>query len=200
MAEVGLLPFAGVALEVATVAVPAYRSRSSKHQFRQPQLLAILCLTRYEDWTYREAEVRLGEHQELRRALGLRTVPDHTTLHLFLKRLPQEAIDRAPQEVVRRLPDSGRRRSRRARVAVDATGLAQGSVSTFFVQRRYHYSQQPLPWRRWLNWVIVADLDRQLVLAHEAHPGPWNDSPPASPGGRGPSSDTDRLGAGRCGV
>jgi hypothetical protein len=35
---------------------------------------------RYEDWTFREAEVRLREHGELRRALGLRQVPDHTTM------------------------------------------------------------------------------------------------------------------------
>ena len=41
-------------------------SRFSKHQFTQPQLLAILCLMRYEDWAFREAEVRLGEHRELR--------------------------------------------------------------------------------------------------------------------------------------
>jgi hypothetical protein len=26
---------------------------------------------RYEDWTFREAEVRLGQHRELRQALGL---------------------------------------------------------------------------------------------------------------------------------
>ncbi len=33
---------------------------------------------RYEDWTFREAEVRLGEHRELRQALGLASVPDFT--------------------------------------------------------------------------------------------------------------------------
>src|SRR5882762_4652064 len=57
MAEVGLLPFARVALQVATQVLPPYRTRFSKHQFTQPQLLAVLCLMRYEDWTFREAEV-----------------------------------------------------------------------------------------------------------------------------------------------
>ena len=46
MAEVGLLPFARVALEVATQVLPPYRTRFSKHQFTQPQLLAVLCLMR----------------------------------------------------------------------------------------------------------------------------------------------------------
>src|SRR5690348_18115721 len=79
MAEVGLLPFARIALQVAKAVLPRYRSRFSKHQFTQPQLLAILCLMRYEDWTFREAEVRLGEYRELRQALGLTSVPDFTT-------------------------------------------------------------------------------------------------------------------------
>src|SRR5216684_1296212 len=79
MAEVGLLPFARVALEVATQVLPPYRTRFSKHQFTQPQLLAVLCLMRYEDWTFREAEVRLREHHELRAVLQLPAVPDYTT-------------------------------------------------------------------------------------------------------------------------
>jgi len=74
MAEVGLVRFAQVALDVAQVTVPRYRTCFSKRQFSQPQLLAILCLMRYEDWTFRETEVRLSEHGELRRALALASV------------------------------------------------------------------------------------------------------------------------------
>jgi len=80
MAEVGLVRFAQVAREVAEAVLPAHRSKYSKHVFAQPALLAILCLMRYEDWTFREAEVRLGEHQELRTALGIEQAPDYTTL------------------------------------------------------------------------------------------------------------------------
>src|SRR6266436_1858599 len=94
MAEVGLLPFARVALQVATQVLPPYRSRFSKHRFTQPQLLAVLCLMRYEDWTFREAEVRLREHHELRAALRLRAVPDYTTLYRFLRRLEDDTVDR----------------------------------------------------------------------------------------------------------
>src|ERR1700746_2272590 len=103
MAEVGLLPFARTALQVSRGGRPRYRSRFSKHQFTQPQLLAILCLMRYEDWTFREAEVRLAEHSELRRALRLRSVPDYTTLYRFLLRLDEAAITRALHEVVHRM-------------------------------------------------------------------------------------------------
>jgi len=175
MAEVGLLPFARIALQVSRAVLPRYRSRFSKHPFTQPQLLAILCLMRYEDWTFREAEVRLSEHRELRQVLGLVSVPDFTTLYRFLQRLDDQTIDRAVGETVRRLRGSLRRGRKRARVAVDATGLAQGAVSTFFVRRMHHYGQQPLPWRHWLKWVVAVDLDQQFVLSQLARRGPWND-------------------------
>jgi hypothetical protein len=171
MAEIGLVPFARHALRVATAVLPRYRTRFSKHQFTQPQLLAILCLMRYEDWTFREAEVRLREHGELRRALGLQQVPDHTTMCRFLFRLPEEAIGRALAEAARRFP----RRRRRAHVAVDATGLSSGAISNFFVRRMHHHTKKPLPWRHWLKWLVVADLDHQLLLAQAARRGPWND-------------------------
>jgi hypothetical protein len=174
MAEVGLLPFARIALQVSRAVLPRYRSRFSKHQFTQPQLLAILCLMRYEDWTFREAEVRLGEPRELRQNLGLTSVPDFTTLYRFLQRLDDQTIDRAVGETVRRLRGS-LRRGRKARVAVDATGLAPGAVSTFFVRRMHHHGQKPLPWRHWLKWVVVADLDGKFLLSQIARRGPWND-------------------------
>ncbi len=175
MAEVGLLPFARIALQVSKAVLPRYRSRFSKHQFTQPQLLAVLCLMRYEDWTFREAEVRLGEHRELRQVLGLMSVPDFTTLYRFLQRLDEVTIDRAVGETVRQLRGTRRKGRRRARVAVDATGLAQGAVSTFFVRRMHHHGQKPLPWRHWLKWVVVVDLDHQFLLSQIARRGPWND-------------------------
>src|SRR3989449_6412518 len=175
MAEVGLLAFARTAWEVGRAVLPPYRTRFSKHQFTQPQLLAILCLMRYEDWTFREAEVRLGEHRELRQTLGLSSVPDFMTLYRFLERLEGQTIDGAVGETVRRMRGWRRRCRRRARVAIDATGLAQGAVSTFFVRRLHHHGQKPLPWRHWLKWVVVADLDQQFLLSQSARRGPWND-------------------------
>src|SRR6202048_91422 len=103
MAEVGLLPFARVALQVATQVLPPSPTCFSKHQFTQPQLLAVLCLMRYEDWTFREAETRLREHQELRAALKWREIPDYTTLYRFLRRLDDVTVELGLGETVRRL-------------------------------------------------------------------------------------------------
>src|SRR3989441_44700 len=173
MAEIGLLPFARVALQVATQVLPPYRTRFSKHQFTQPQLLAVLCLMRYEDWTFREAEVRLREHHELRAALQLPAVPDYTTLYRFLRRLEDDTVDRGLQETVRRLR---RRRSRPISAAIDGTGLSDTSVSTFFHRRLEQHAHGPRPRRPWLKWLIVVDVRQQILLAQRARQGPGCDA------------------------
>ena len=172
MAEVGLLPFARVALQVATRVLPPYRTRFSKHQFTQPQLLAVLCLMRYEDWTFREAETRLREHQELRSALQLPAVPDYTTLYRFLRRLEDDTVDRGLSETVRRLR---RRRRRAVSVAVDGTGLSHNSISAFFIRRMEQHAERSPRHRHWLKWVIVVDVQQQILLAQRAHQGPGSD-------------------------
>ena len=77
----------------------------------------------YEDWTFREAEVRLHEHRELRGRLGPASAPDYSTLYRLLKRLGDDAIQQALGSTVRRLRLP--RCHRRARVAVDATRLSK---------------------------------------------------------------------------
>jgi Transposase DDE domain/Transposase domain (DUF772) len=160
-----------MALHVGQAALPAYRSKFSKRRFQQPQLRAIVCLMRYEDWTFREAEVRLAEHAELRRALGLRRVPDYTPLYRFLRRLNEAALEDALSAVVQRLSPQS---SHQATVAVDATGLAPGAISPFLVKRAKDRGEG-FTWRHWLQWTIVADIDRHVILAQAARCGPTND-------------------------
>src|SRR6059058_4035590 len=176
MSEVGLVPFARVALEVSREVVPAYSHRFSPQRFTQPQLLAILCLVRYEDWTFRAAEVRLAEHGELRRALELQAVPDYSTLFRFMLRVEEKMIAQVLAEVVRRFQSrksaSGKAKST---VAVDATGLAPGAISTFFIRRREQHVGAAMPWRYWLKWLLAVDTRLRVILAQKAHQGPVND-------------------------
>ena len=182
MAEVGLVGFAKVALDVARSVLPDYRSKFSKHIFTQPQLLAVVCLMRYEGWTLRKAEVRLAEHRELREALELDKAPDYTTLHRFLNRLDEWVLVRALGETVRRGPSPSSharhdyQQESRSIVAVDATGLSPGAVSTFYVQRTQNRGGKPMLWRKWLKWLVLVDTQSQLVLAQEACSGPYNGS------------------------
>lgn len=172
MAEIGLVAFATCALEIAQRSMPSYRSKFSKHVFTQPQLLAMVCLMRYEDWTFRETEIRLREHSDLRRTLGLDRTPDHTTFYRFLQRLAPAVIQQALQAAAAQVL-KGKRRGRSV-WAVDATGLAPGAISTFFVKRKRDHGDG-LPWRYWLKWVVVVETQHQVLLAQIAKRGPYND-------------------------
>lgn len=131
MPEVGLIPLARVALEVGTAVLPPDGSKFSPRRFTQPQLPAVLCLMRFEGWTYRETCVRLAEPRDLREVLGLRKVPHRTTLQKFLARLPEGVLQRALEEVARRLLPPGPP----AITAADATGLRTGRASVYFIRR-----------------------------------------------------------------
>jgi hypothetical protein len=172
MAEIGLVDFAKCALAIAKRVMPLYRSKYSKHTFTQPQLLAILCLMRYEDWTFRETEVRIQEHVELRAALELKQTPDHTTFYRFMVRLDVQIIQTALQEAA--LLTMKNQPARRTVLAVDATGLAPGAMSTFFINRK-HDRGQGLSWRYWLKWIVSVETKHQLLLAQIAKRGPYND-------------------------
>jgi len=60
-------------------------------------------MRRYKDLTFCAIEVSLMKRRELYRALGLRGVPNLTTLYRFLRRLEKPTPDRATGETVRRL-------------------------------------------------------------------------------------------------
>jgi hypothetical protein len=57
---------------------------------------------------------------------------------------------------------------------VDATGLASGAISTFFVKRSIDRGEG-FTWRHWLKWTVSIDSGRHLVVAHVAHRGPFKD-------------------------
>jgi hypothetical protein len=100
MAEIGVVKCASVALRVGQAVLPASRRKFSTRQFTPPQLLAMLCLRRDADWTFRETAVRLAAQSDLRMALGLRHVPDDTRRHRCLRRLDETTIEPALTEVL----------------------------------------------------------------------------------------------------
>lgn len=71
---------------------------------------------RFEDWTFREAEVRLAEHSDLWRALGLERVPDHATLYRLMPRVTDVTLGEVLVAVATRL--TPKRRGRKLKKAV----------------------------------------------------------------------------------
>jgi hypothetical protein len=81
------LALARTALAVAAQALPAYASKYSKHDFTQHQLFALLVLRQFLKTDYRGLEELLRDWSDLREALALTKVPDHSTLQKAEQRL-----------------------------------------------------------------------------------------------------------------
>ena len=78
------------ALRLAQQALPAYSSKFSRKDFTQHQLFAALALRQFLKTDYRGVEQYLKEWAELRAALRLDKVPDHSTLQKAEQRLLQK--------------------------------------------------------------------------------------------------------------
>lgn len=68
------------ALAVAREALPAYSCATSRHDFTQAQLFAILALKTFLKTDYRGVVAFLDDFPELRADLGLAKVPHYSTL------------------------------------------------------------------------------------------------------------------------
>ena len=78
------------ALAVAREALPAYTCPTSRKDFTQPQLFAVLALKAFLKTDYRGVVAVLADFPELRTDLGLARVPHYSTLCYAEKRLLQK--------------------------------------------------------------------------------------------------------------
>src|SRR3982750_2526757 len=75
------------ALRLARDALPAYSSKYSRKDYTQHQLFALLALREFLKTDYRGLEQYLKDWSDLRAALGLTKVPDHSTVQKAAPRL-----------------------------------------------------------------------------------------------------------------
>lgn len=159
-----LLQFARLAYRLAGHVMSPYGSKFAPKKFTQPSLLACLCVKEYLKLDYRGLEALLVSATELRVALGLRTVPDHSTLHWFARhKIRPRLLVQVLEAAARLFP---RRRNGRHVVAIDATGFSRRPASRYYVAKLTH-------WRhRYLQWSTVVWTKPLVICAQAAHGGP----------------------------
>jgi hypothetical protein len=84
------------ALAVAREALPDYSCATSRHDFTQAQLFAILALKTFLKADYRGAVALLDDFPEPRADLGLAKVPHYSTLCKAERRPPKEGASASP--------------------------------------------------------------------------------------------------------
>jgi hypothetical protein len=99
---------ARTALATAKLALLPYSSKFSRHDYTQHQLFALLTFREFLKTDYRGLEEILRDWAELRDALGLKKVPDHSTLQKAARRLLEKKGS---------MPSSDRPSPRRGRAA-----------------------------------------------------------------------------------
>jgi hypothetical protein len=97
--------FAREALAVGEQALPPYSHPKSRHDYTQPQLVALLALKQFLKIDYRGVVTLVAEWGELRRALRLRKVPHYSTLCYAEHRLLSGAEKGGPS-AARKRPSS----------------------------------------------------------------------------------------------
>jgi hypothetical protein len=129
-----LLRLARLAVRIARTQLPDYASQFAPKRYTQPSLLACLCLKEYLRVDYRSTEALLASAQELRAALGLHAVPDHSTRWWFSRhqvkpRLLARVLTASVQWFQRVASPHSRT------VAVDSTGFARAPASPYYQLR-----------------------------------------------------------------
>ena len=129
-----LLDVTHLALLVSRRRLNDFSCPKSKHTFTQPQLLACLVLRAYKKLTYRGTVELLDASDDLRRVLGLKRVPAHTTLKEFERRVvTANLLDGLVGEVVALLVEHGGLVV--GELSVDSTGVETSSASAHFQSR-----------------------------------------------------------------
>lgn len=112
-----------------------YGSYKSRHDFTQAQLMTCLILRAYWKTTYRGVIEQLEVSGELRRAMGLKKLPDYSTLNKFAHRVGVlEVMDGMLATLARALDEANESPCKDA--AMDSTGLETSNASAHYQSRR----------------------------------------------------------------
>jgi len=90
-----VLALARQAHAVSRRELPKYSAVRSRKDFTQPQLFSILVVREFFQMDYRGVVQLLQEWTELRRALGLKSVPHYTTLQKAHARMLKKGLSTA---------------------------------------------------------------------------------------------------------
>lgn len=117
-----------------------YGSYKSRHDFTQPQLMTCLVLRAYWETTYRGVIEQLEVSGELRRAMGLKSLPNYSTLNKFAHRVGVVGVLDKMLETLAGAAGSADD-SPCQDAAMDATGLETSSASVHYVSRSGRHRQ-----------------------------------------------------------
>lgn len=153
---------------VTRQSLPMYSHPKSPHKYSLPQLISCVLLKVYiRNISYRDLEELLLSSMEMQMAIGLRAVPDHSTLNRATARLRAGQVQRVMSKVV------GLMATRMKGAVVfgcDSTGLKEDSAGFYYALRSGKKR------KRWIKVVYLIDTGTQLCVSQVIRKGPSGDA------------------------
>lgn len=84
---------------VKAAGIPTYRTRFSKHEFNQHQLLSLLIFKEYLGVKYRQLCDILELNKDIKKILGCSRIPHYSTLCKFSHRISSKLISKVLQKI-----------------------------------------------------------------------------------------------------
>jgi hypothetical protein len=130
MRESRFTQIAKLAYHIAQQTLPTYAHAKSRHDYTFPQRVACIILKIYLNYTYREMEEWLLATDQVRQALQLTRVPDHTTLYRTFAKLSQAQWQQLNDALLQHLQVN------EMTVAVNTTGFRNDTARAYYQSRR----------------------------------------------------------------
>jgi transposase len=145
-----------------------YTHKKSPHKYSFPQLLSCVLLKIYiKNISYRDLEELLMSWTDVQEELGLRAVPDHSTLCRAQNRMSNKQIHRLLHKIVELV---AHKISRAILFACDSTGFKE-DVASFYYALRSKKKR-----KRWIKAVYLLDTHTQLCVSQLITRGPSGDA------------------------
>lgn len=153
---------------VTKQSLPMYTHKKSPHKYSLPQLISCVLLKIYiRNISYRDLEELLLSSVEMQMAIGLRAVPDHSTLNRASGRLRAGQVQRVMSKVV------GLMATRMKGAVVfgcDSTGLKEDSAGFYYALRSGKKR------KKWIKVVYLIDTGTQICVSQVIGKGPSGDA------------------------
>jgi len=158
MRESRLVRIAKLAYHIAQQTLPTYSHPKSRHDYTFPQRVACVMLKIYLNCTYRDAT------DQVRQALQLTRVPDHTTLYRTFAKLSQQQWQQLNDALLQHLQVN------EETVAVDTPGFRHDTASAYYQSRRGRTR------RSWHKGGFAVGTKSQLIVGMRVGRGPGSDA------------------------
>lgn len=155
---------ARIAYGLAQQEIKRYSHLKSPHRYTQPQLVACVLLTFYLNLSYRDAQEWLLASEQVCQELGLKEVPNYSTLNRTFQRFRLAMIERLQKALLQELEPE------EEVIALDTTGFSPTQASLHFLTRCGRERNL------FYKGGYAVGIESQLILGSKSDLGPGADT------------------------